>query len=277
MATHSYALIPTLRNPAAPHEYILAEGWSDGMLRDVGWSWYCSAPRMHHAALGTVLLAGSPVFADPNGRSMEVKEIDYVVEGFTDNLDDPDSEEGLAFQEDAHLLVQAIEAGDWSTAMATSFAVMPLEEKLAQGFGLNARLFTIADFQDIPEDTFHGGDVTSFNMDTFTAMAKTVKLDISTSYFYHGGQQRWWASVFLPDQNTSMYVPMVLALAWEAHRYSGTSERQVPLNVFDGLVSLRTLHATFPDVYAEDIVLLAQYEKDMQYETTVYGTSNNMA
>ena len=43
MATHSTAYIPTNR---APNEYIMSEGWSDGMLNSTGFSWYQSTPRL---------------------------------------------------------------------------------------------------------------------------------------------------------------------------------------------------------------------------------------
>ena len=57
MATHSTAYVPTNR---APNEYIMSEGWSDGMLSSTGFSWYQSTPRLDESIRAVMLIDGSP-------------------------------------------------------------------------------------------------------------------------------------------------------------------------------------------------------------------------
>ena len=85
MATHSTAYVPTNR---APNEYIMIEGWSDGMLSSTGFSWYQSTPRLDESIRAVMLIDGSPVFAPAGSNALEVKEFDYIEENVSDMLDE---------------------------------------------------------------------------------------------------------------------------------------------------------------------------------------------
>ena len=254
MATHSTAYIPTNR---VPGEYIMSEGWSDGMLNDTGLSWYRSIPRMNEAIRATMLLGGSPVFAPAGRTDFEIKEIDFIEEGVCDDLEDADE----SFTESVAVTLEALEGGDWEIAESTAYGKMTLEEKMAMGITLNTRLHTIKDFSDVPNEYGVAEPPYAYLP---AALIEALKQydpkrpdpyrnsgytpDVVCFYYYHDTHKQWWGLVTLPDQQW-MYLPLVIGFAIE-----------VALAGEDAFEEVKKLHRQYPEHYAKDIAALAEFE-----------------
>lgn len=250
MATHSTAYIPTNR---APNEYIMSEGWSDGMLNSTGFSWYQSTPRLDESIRAVMLIDGSPVFAPAGERGLEIKEIDYIEENVRDMLGDEDTD----VIESVAATLEAIERGDWQEAESTVYGKMTLEEKMAKELTQNATLHTLNNFSDLPCDYVQGGAFVPYDEALLVQALKKydplAPYDPSFQrytpnvwgwYFYHVGLKQWWGVVTLPDSH-AMLVPLVIGFFIEGN---------------DTLRDVRALHRDYPDVYAKDIKDLAQFE-----------------
>ena len=250
MATHSTAYIPTNR---APNEYIMSEGWSDGMLNSTGFSVYQSTPRLDESIRAVMLIDGSPVFAPAGSNALEVKEFDYIEENVSDMLD----EDERAITDSVAATLQAIERGDWQTAESTAYGKMTLEEKMAKQLTQNASLHTMIDFSDLPCDYVQGGSFVPYDeallvqalkeydpLATYDPNVQRYTADVWGWYFYHAGLKQWWGVVNLPDTR-AMLVPLIIGFFIEGN---------------DTLQDVKALHRDYPDVYAKDIKDLATFE-----------------
>lgn len=242
MATHSTAYIPTNR---APGEYLMSEGWSDGMLSHVGLAWYGSTPRLDEAIAATVLLGGSPVFAPAGTTTFDVKEIDYIEEGVSDMLDDD------AIVESVQVTLDALTAGDMTQARSTSYGKMTLDQKMAAEITLNTSLHIIHDFDDVPT---WGSTYQPYNAKLLQAYVtgkdglSKDSLHISTQYFYHPQLKQWWGLVYFSDNTTTMWLPLVVAFAIEGYE----------------LDAVLQLHQDYPEAYVLDILTLAHFRRAAQ-------------
>lgn len=251
MATHSTAYIPTNRKP---NEYIMSEGWSDGMLGSTGFWWYQSTPRLNESSRAVMLIDGSPVFAPAGEKGLDIKEIDYIEENVRDMLPDVDD----AFLEDVAATLTALEAGDWTTAEATAYAKMAFEEKSEKDLTQNNTLHTIADFGDLPMDYGQEGPHIPYDQavlvqalkqyDPTQENAKGYTPHVRGFYYYHRGLQQWWGLVIMPE-GRAMFVPLVIGFFIEGR---------------DTLRDVKNLHRDYPDAYAKDIQDLAQFENAMR-------------
>ena len=254
MATHSCAYIPTNRKPS---EYIMSEGWSDGMLGSTGLYWYQSTPRMEEAIRATLLLGGSPVFAPAGDTGFEIKEIDYIEDGVRDEL----LQENDDFVAGVAITLDALERGDWAIAESTAYGKMTLEEKMAMGLTINATLHAINDFSDLPAE--YGTKEPPHRYDESILIAALTHYEpnkpynsqnrdyipcVAGWYFYHDTHKQWWGEVELPNQEW-MYLPLILAFAIENK---------------SALEEVKTLHSQYSEYYAKDIVALAAFEAARQ-------------
>lgn len=252
MATHSTAYIPTNRKPG---EYIMSEGWSDGMLGSTGLYWYQSTPRMDESIRATMLLDGSPVFAPAGETGFEIKEVDYIEENVRDML------EGVTddFLEGVGITLQALEAGDWATAESTDYAKMTFEEKKEKELTNNNCIYTITDFGVLPSEYGQQGPCLAYDQAAlvealkqydpnkpYTPGPRGYTPDVWCWYYYHDGLKQWWGIVALPD-GKNMYIPLVVGFFIEGRN----------------LDDIKELHTAYPDVYASDISELASIKKAM--------------
>lgn len=238
MATHSTAYIPTHRKP---NEYLMSEGWSDGMLSSTGLAWYASTPRFNEAVAATVLLGGSPVFAPAGSTTFDIKEIDYIADEVSDGLDDD------TIINSVDTTLQALENGDMALASSTPYGQMTLDQKMSAGITLNTSLHTIHDFSDVPTwGVAHRPYDAKLLQEVIAAPkgAKGNSPQISTEYFYHPQLQQWWGVVCLPD-GTTMWLPLVVAFTIESYE----------------LDAVLQLHQNYPEAYAVDIVELAAFQE----------------
>lgn len=238
MATHSTAYIPTNR---APGEYLMSEGWSDGMLSHVGLAWYGSTPRLNEAIAATMLLGGSPVFAPAGTTTFDVKEIDYISEGVSDMLDDD------AIVDSVETTLDALTNGDMALARSTPYGQMTLEQKMAADITLNTSLHTIHDFSDVPDWGIAPRPYNAQQLQAYVAANDgTLKtgLYVSTVYLYHPQRKQWWGIVELSD-STTMWLPLIVAFTIEGYE----------------LDAVLQLHQDYPDVYAVDIAELAAFRQ----------------
>lgn len=248
MATHSTAFIPTGRTP---NEYMLSEGWSDGSIDWVGLAWYQSSPRMKEAIRGTYLLAGSPVFASPSDETLEIKEHDYIIEGIYDEVADYStnpatlSAENKALIDSVSVLMEALEKGDWAAAEATAYAQMPIEAKMAKGFGLNVKILSITDFDDIPKYNDTDSSIGEYDLGALNrALDEGSEMWFSSPYFYHPTTGQWWVAGGITGHDSMMWVPLIIAFLLE------NVEPQV----------IEQLHVDYPEVYAYDRADLALFK-----------------
>ena len=247
MATHSSAYIPTNRKTG---EYVMSEGWSNGMLGDTGFSWYESVPRMDEAIRATMMLGGSPVFAPAGKTTFEIKEIDFIAEDIEDELDADDEE----FINGVTITLEALEKGDFDTAQSTVYAQMSLEEKMAKGITLNTSLHTLEKYTDVPS---YGEPYNEYNLNALVESVKEYNPKrpydpkqkhyiaySSTEYFYDSLGAQWWGAVMLQD-DTWMWVPLVIAFALEQD---------------DTFKAVKKIHAQYPEHYKKDMTDLAAFE-----------------
>lgn len=258
MATHSTAYVPTNRKPG---EYIMSEGWSDGMLDSVGLGWYLSTPRIDESIRAVMLIDGSPVFADTKGKGFELKEGDYIEEGVRDMMPDADED----FLASVAETLEAIERGDFAAAETTAYARMSFEDKKDNEITNNNAIHTIADFADLPEE--YGQTNVPARYDQ-AALVEALKQydpnrknvpgprpytpDVWCWYYYHDGLKQWWGIVILPDEST-MYIPLIVAFYIEGN---------------SPLADARAAHVAHPNAYVADIAVLAAFEAAMDAALT---------
>ena len=254
MATTSTAYIPTNRKPG---EYIMSQGWSDGMLSNTGLYWYHSTPRMDEAIRATVLLGGSPVFAPAGDTGFEIKEIDYIEDGICDSLAEADE----SFTAGVTTTLEALEKGDWAIAESTAYGKMTLDEKMAMDITLNASLHTINDFSDLPEE--YGSTKPPHLYDQRVLVEGLTQYDpkkrydpknrgytpyVSGWYFYHAAHKQWWGQVMLPNEEW-MYLPLAIGFSIQGG---------------DAFEEVKKLHSQYTEYFAKDIAALAQFEAARQ-------------
>lgn len=253
MATHSCAYIPTNRKPG---EYIMSEGWSDGMLDSTGLQWYQSAPRMVDAIRATLMLGGSPAFAPAGDTALDIKEIDYLQEDIREAVD---CKEDAAYNNDEDFIagvaitIDALMQGDWTLAESTTYGKMTLEEQMEMGITLNTSIHEISDFSTLPVE--YGMEQPALAYDAAVlvdalnvALENDKELDVHAWYFYHNEYQQWWGTISLPG-NRCMYVPLVTAFAIKG---------DTPFE------EVKALHGQYPNDYAKDITDLAVFEAARQ-------------
>ena len=233
MATHSYGLIPTLRTPG---EYMLSEGWSDGMLDWTGWSCFKSSVRLTETIEATKLLGGSPCFVFLD--SVEIKEGDYLLENFMDDIDmeDPSVASVQDLEDDIQKTFDHLEANQLDEAKKGWLGTLTLEDHLRISTGLNLVLFNGLDQEEVAKTC--GLPVHEFLSPSASAtlLAQKGVMVVGTTYYLDANHQ-WWASV--DSDGTHYWVPLCVTLYFSSVRQE----------LLDHL-------AKYPDAYPHDIPVL---------------------
>lgn len=220
MATHAEIWLP--ENPQDNNSMmLLCEAMSDGYLSGVGVDILCSSKKINEISEMSALLAGSPVFFDPNKNIYSVKEIDHLVEVYQDSIDSNTiiKVPGLGkFKADdvfqsAQEAADFIENGNLMEAKQTLFGQIPLDIKLKYGFSRNAEI----QIKVMAQDLFSANE-THWTMDNRSASEFVVKMvsdelikkAYSTSCTYFWQNDQFYSLAFNQIHQPKCSLPLIL-------------------------------------------------------------------
>lgn len=200
--THGDIYIPIIMDNGET-KYLYCEAWSDGYFDGVGYAMLASSNHMKDVIKLNTIFVGSPFYYDPDTNKFMAKEGDYIAEGYEDS-----DTENETMKEAGIEAVSLFEQGTLEDVYQSDFAKMSLDEKLKEGFGMNAELKTL---DDILEETKIITNVSEI-MELLKTNLKEESIETyeisSTEYLFHDNQ--WLVKMYDEEYTHGVYIPMII-------------------------------------------------------------------